>query len=178
MKENAGIYSNRGLVLFSKGEFDHAISYFNKALEINPQLAEAYSNRGLALVLKREYDSAISDFNKALTINPQLAEIYSGRGLAWREKGNYHRAISDYNKALEIDPQFVEGYEKINPEYDIAFVNRGVDWGKRVIMTEPYLILVKLWRLIHKGTLLTLTEGLSGYIRATLTAQFLIVIKL
>jgi len=43
---------NQGIALLEEGQYDRAIAYFNKAIELNPRLAEAYSNRGLAYLGK------------------------------------------------------------------------------------------------------------------------------
>ncbi|MHC4595597.1 MAG: tetratricopeptide repeat protein [Planctomycetota bacterium] len=48
----------------NKGEYEHAIAEFTKALEINPSLAEAYNNRGFAYYRKGEYDRAWEDVHK------------------------------------------------------------------------------------------------------------------
>ena len=41
---DAGAYNNRGLAYGEKGQYDQAISDFNKALEINSRYADAYSS--------------------------------------------------------------------------------------------------------------------------------------
>ncbi|MCP4259665.1 MAG: tetratricopeptide repeat protein, partial [Planctomycetes bacterium] len=42
----AADYNNQGNTYAEKGEYEQAISNFNKALEINPKYAQAYYNRG------------------------------------------------------------------------------------------------------------------------------------
>jgi TonB family protein len=101
-----------------KGDFDQAIAAYNKALSINPQLAEAYFVRGIAWRYKGDNDRAIADFNQALSINPQYAGAYNNRGIAWRNKGDFDRAIADYTQALRINPQDAG-----------AYYNRGNTWG-------------------------------------------------
>jgi len=56
---------NRGIAYFEKGQYDQAISNYNKALEINPRLAFAYHNRGAAYFEKGQYDKAWGDVHKA-----------------------------------------------------------------------------------------------------------------
>src|SRR5262249_1190139 len=46
--ELAGIYANRGLAYWSKGNYDSAITDLTKVIELNPRDAAAYANRGLA----------------------------------------------------------------------------------------------------------------------------------
>jgi tetratricopeptide (TPR) repeat protein len=65
---DAGFYINRGNDYFDKGQYDQAISDFNKALEINPNLALAYYIRGMSYYYKKEYDKAGDDFKKLLSL--------------------------------------------------------------------------------------------------------------
>ena len=70
---DAKSYFNRGLTYHKKGQYDQAISEYNRAIAINPRYAKAYSNRGAAYMDKGQHDRAISDFTKAIEINPKLA---------------------------------------------------------------------------------------------------------
>jgi len=119
---DADSYTNRGIAYVEKGQYDQAISEFNKALEINPKDTEAYYNRGLAYYDKGQYDKAISDYTKALEINPRDVEAHNNRGVAYGKKGQYDQAISDFTKAMEINPRQAEAcynrgraYEKKRP---------------------------------------------------------------
>jgi Tfp pilus assembly protein PilF len=78
---NPKFYNNRGIAYGEKGQYDQAISDFNKAIEINPRYVKAYNNRGIIYRLKGQYEQAISDFNKAIEINPMDAQTYNN--LAW-----------------------------------------------------------------------------------------------
>jgi tetratricopeptide (TPR) repeat protein len=51
---------------------DEALKCFDKALEINPQLAKAWYNRGIALDLLGKPDEAIKSFNKAKELLPYV----------------------------------------------------------------------------------------------------------
>ena len=119
-KEIIGAFlSNVGNDYAKKGQYDRAISDFNKALEINPRDGEAYSNRGIAYARKGQYAQAISDLNKALKINPRDAKAYNNRGIAYKKKDQYGQAISDFNKALEINPRYPEAYFNKALTYDM-----------------------------------------------------------
>ena len=67
----------------TKGEYDQAIADFAKALELNPNYADAYRVRGLAYAYKKEYDQAVADFSKTLELNPDVAATYALRGAAY-----------------------------------------------------------------------------------------------
>jgi tetratricopeptide (TPR) repeat protein len=112
--ESAEAYYNRGLTYGKKGQYDRAISDFNKAIELNPKYAMAFNDRGVAYFYKGQCDKAISDYNKAIEIDPEYYKAYSNRGNAYLYKGQINQAIPDYNKAIEL-----------NPGYALAYNNRG-----------------------------------------------------
>jgi tetratricopeptide (TPR) repeat protein len=106
-------YFYRGVAYYHKAEYDGAIFYFSKAIEINPKDAKAYNNRGLAYDKKGEHDLAISDYTKALEIDPGDGMAYDNRGAAYFEKGEYEQAILDYSKAIEINPRDAVVYNNL-----------------------------------------------------------------
>jgi len=112
---------DRGNAYLIKGQYDEAISDYNKALQINPKLAEAYCARGRTYLLKGEYEQAMSDLNKAIEMNPRLAEAYYNRGDAYGSKGQFDEALSDFNKALEINPKLT----KAHFNRGIAYLHKG-----------------------------------------------------
>ena len=81
-----------------KEELDKAIEDFNKAIELNPELADAYTNRGLTYKNKVEFDKAVEDCNKAIGLDPRFAEAYNNLGLGYKEKGDFDKSIDDYNR--------------------------------------------------------------------------------
>jgi len=42
---------------------------YSKAIELNPDFADAYYGRGYALLKKGEYDRGWADFDKAIALN-------------------------------------------------------------------------------------------------------------
>ncbi len=65
-------YANRGIAYGKKGQYDQAISDYNKALEINPRDALAYNNRGLAYLRNGQYDKAWEDVYKAQDLGHKI----------------------------------------------------------------------------------------------------------
>jgi tetratricopeptide (TPR) repeat protein len=92
-------------------------SDFNKAIQINPEYAEAYSNRGNLYKDQKKWDLAVADYNKAIQINPEDALAYVGKGIVMLTTGNNQKAIQNLQKAAQLSK--VQGntelYELIMP---------------------------------------------------------------
>ena len=93
-----------------KGDYRAAIVAYNRAIQLNPNYAEAYNNRGGVRSSLGDKQGAIADFNEALRINPNDADAYSNRGVVRSSLGDNQGAIADYNQALRINPNLAEGY--------------------------------------------------------------------
>jgi protein O-mannosyl-transferase len=107
-------YCYRGDAKASLGDSQGALQDYNKAIEINPQLAQAFNNRGLLKFQLGDKPGAIQDYNKAIEIKPGLALSVYNRDLAKASLGYRQGTLLDYNKAIEL-----------NPEDEQALLNRG-----------------------------------------------------
>lgn len=106
---------------FEKGynadDLDKKIVYYSKAIELDPDFAEAYNNRGSAYKKKGEQGKAIRDYNKAIELKPNFAVAYYNRGTVYGEKGEQDRAIRDFNKAIELNPDYAKAYNNRGAAY-------------------------------------------------------------
>jgi len=109
-------YHNLANDYYKIGEFEKSVEFYDKALELNPDLLETYFNRALAYTRMQQYDKALEDLAKVIEMNPHLAEAYYTRGLVYEYKQDYTRAVQDYDKALEVDP----GYSKAETQKQVA----------------------------------------------------------
>ena len=63
---------------FYEGNYDEAITYFTKALDIDPSFITALCNRATAFMEKKEYHHAERDFKNCLSIDPQYDRAIKG----------------------------------------------------------------------------------------------------
>ena len=64
-----------GLPMLTQGNLPQAISDYTKAIEINPNYAEAYNTRGFVYGNQGNFTQTISDCNKAIEIE---SKVYTG----------------------------------------------------------------------------------------------------
>lgn len=94
-----------------------SIYELTKAIERNPNDADAYYRRGMAYYEADLKIRAITDFTKAIQLKPDFVNAYLGRARAYTymgyssEKGRYDLAIADCAKAIEFDPNNADAYE-------------------------------------------------------------------
>ena len=60
----------KGIALQNLNEFNEAIEFFNKSIEINQNDSLALYNKGICLSRLRKYEEAIKCFEKLVEINP------------------------------------------------------------------------------------------------------------
>ena len=75
-----------------------------RALELDPNLAEAHASRGLAFLISEEFEAAETEFNKALALNPRLFQAYYYYGRTRFHQGDLEMAADLFRKAAEVEP--------------------------------------------------------------------------
>ena len=111
---NAAIlYNILGAANAGLGIRDGAIECFKRALQINPDYAEAHNSLGIVLQSQGRFDEAIASYDKALRIKPDLFEAHNNRGVALKEQGRLGGAIACFDKALQINPRFAEAHNNL-----------------------------------------------------------------
>lgn len=75
-------YTEEALELSRQFKNEEAIKLYDKAIEINPTVAQAYFNRGACKGNNFDFEGAIKDYDKAIELNPNYMEAYGNRGNA------------------------------------------------------------------------------------------------
>ena len=89
----------------SEGNLDEAEAASRKALELDPELAEARASRGLVASLRKRFDEARQEFDAALGLDPKLFEAYYYYGRSYYAQGELAKAASWFEKASQVRPE-------------------------------------------------------------------------
>ena len=92
----------RGIDAYERGDMEGAINYYDKAMELNPDYADAYYYRGRAYYDNNNDADAIEDFNNAIELNPDYADAYHYRGQALYRTGEIDLATPDLTEAQRL----------------------------------------------------------------------------
>jgi len=76
-----------------------------KALQLDPDLAEAHASRGLAFSLSKEYDKAAEEFEIAMKLDPKLYEAPYFYGRACIAQGKSTEAVPLFEIACKLRPE-------------------------------------------------------------------------
>jgi tetratricopeptide (TPR) repeat protein len=97
-----------------------ALVEFNKAIDIDPDFAEAHQGRGYNYYFEhaKDHDAALADINRAIELDPNNASYYEQRSIVHRDTGNLDSAIADNEDCLAIDPEFYWCHLNLGSYYD------------------------------------------------------------
>ncbi|MDE0020645.1 MAG: tetratricopeptide repeat protein [Candidatus Poribacteria bacterium] len=148
--ETATEHIRRGNGYYESGKFKEAVAEYNKAVELEADVAPhfgggnpyavVYNNRGAANseIGCHGHDKAIGDLNKAIDLSPDDAESYYNRGAAYNDLEQYDKAISDYSKAIDLEPERAIYYINRGRAYNLIDNNgRAIDDFDRAVEINP-----------------------------------------
>jgi tetratricopeptide (TPR) repeat protein len=115
--QKASLLLKLGDIFYVNEQYKEAITAFDRALEIKPDLHQAWNDQGNVLGDWSRYEEAITSYDKALQIKPDdYHQAWYNRGIALGHLGRHEEAIVSYDRALKIKPDLYE-----------AWNNRGVE---------------------------------------------------
>src|SRR6266567_8155718 len=103
--KSASRFDAEGLSLLDRGQVSEAEASFRKALEIDPQDADALNNLGVILRRRGEVDKAVEVLRGAAKAQPNDARIHSNLALALEAAGRLNEALAELKKAGSILPR-------------------------------------------------------------------------
>ena len=67
--------ARQGSSQYDNGNYDNALKYYNKSIEIDPSFDRAWYDKGLALNKKGKYLQTIPCFDRAIDLNSRMIII-------------------------------------------------------------------------------------------------------
>jgi tetratricopeptide (TPR) repeat protein len=111
-----GVYSAKELIAlgeaaFEEGEMDQASRYYDQAITVDSNNAEAYQKRGEVFAATGSPDLAIANYSHAMSLKIDYTEAYFSRGRVYLDMANYELARLDFSEAITFEATFAEAYK-------------------------------------------------------------------
>ena len=88
----------------TEANYKEADAASHRALELDPESAEAHASRALALSINKRYDEAEKEFEAAIRRNPKLFEPYYFYGRSLFSQGKLAQAAQMFEQASRVNP--------------------------------------------------------------------------
>jgi len=89
---------------------DKARAYADRALELDPDNADAYTTSSLVLLLRGRYDEAVVDARKAVRLAPGSADAATFACFVLASSGYPEEAVGQIEKAMALSPNYPANY--------------------------------------------------------------------
>lgn len=107
-----------------------AITSFTRAVELDPQFAEAHNNLGVYLLQSGNTESAILHLRAAVALAPSWAKAHLNLGDALRANRGFDAAVAELQRALQLDASLNEvhyNYGRLYSEQAREVASTGLD---------------------------------------------------
>ena len=88
-----------------------------RALELEPELADAHASRGLALFLRKDFEEAEQHLRRAIELDPQLYDAHYIYGRVCFSMGRAADASLHFREACEIVPEAYDSWYLLGMSY-------------------------------------------------------------
>ncbi|MHC4069125.1 MAG: tetratricopeptide repeat protein [Planctomycetota bacterium] len=96
-------YGNLAKIYQQRKDYDKAIDYYSKAMQIEPDPATCFE-LGRIFLFRKQIDKAIQTYQAGLLFAPNNRDLHYNLGYVLSLKGQTDQAVSQLQTALEIDP--------------------------------------------------------------------------
>jgi tetratricopeptide (TPR) repeat protein len=120
---NPVVFNKIGIAYHQMQQLDNARKFYEQAVRLKPDYAEAINNLGTVYYARKSFGRAIRYYRKALKYSPNSASIYSNLGTAYFARKKYKEAMEAYQTALKLDPNVFEN----RGSYGVLLEERNVE---------------------------------------------------
>jgi len=94
----------KGFLLAAQNKIPAALTYFDRAIDLDGALGNAWLGRGLCRIRRGQSEAGRQDLQVAATLEPNRAALRSYLGKAFGNAGDNRRALKELALAQQLDP--------------------------------------------------------------------------
>ena len=129
------LFYNIGNLHRTLKQYTEALASFQKAMDLNPQMAEAHTSIGMVYRALGDLKQAEAYHRQAIQLNPLLKNAYNNLGIILLEANRNQEAIHSFEKIISLDSDYTEAYRNMGNAYiqlgkkqeALSVLNRYVD---------------------------------------------------
>ena len=127
----------KGNIALGDQRWNDAHYVFGKAIELNPDLAEAYTGKSYALQNLKQPQEALKHIDTALKLNPQSARTHGIKAVILKDvPGKIKQALVAVNDAIKLKPE--------NPRFYKIRAEVYAKMGKKVLAQKDFSVACNL----------------------------------
>jgi tetratricopeptide (TPR) repeat protein len=131
-----------GVTYIQTGSPQLAVDLISRALEINPENADAHYNLAHALRSLKCTDKALSSFDRAISLRPDSVEYHLEKGILLQRLNRFAEAQESFERAADLHPSCIDAHRRravvlagLNrPKEALASIERAISLD----VTSPY----------------------------------------
>jgi len=101
-------FYSQGVAQLSRDDFERALPYFERAVEMDPNYAEAWYQAGFCYGILGRHSDALRASRQAAKLRPEWAETYVNIGVSSFALGQYEDAVGAYRQAVRLEDDSAE----------------------------------------------------------------------
>ena len=119
------------------GNFDEAISLYERAIEIKPDDTDAYNNLSNLYFSLDKFEKAATLSKRSIEINANNPEAFLTLGWSYKELGNLDLALSSTLKSLELRPENPTAYMNLGGIFiDLSEYSKALHYTQKSLEIE------------------------------------------
>jgi len=144
MNEKKDIFEknfNLAVTNHKNNNYQDAIIYYNKAIELNPKHTKSYYNLGLLLHKIKNYKEAIDCFEKILKTEPGFKNANNSLGVIFYKLGENLKAIACYKNEIQTNSLNIGAYNNLGIVfYNLGEIHKARSSFEKAIQIDPNFI--------------------------------------
>ena len=94
----------------SNKDLNQAVSYYETAIQIYPNLTKAYKEKGSVLYELKRYEEAIKSYDSCIKLEPSEVEFFFVKAAILTKMEKHNETIEAFNTAIKLNPVHTLGY--------------------------------------------------------------------
>lgn len=105
--KNVNLLNKTALTYKANHQFKEAITYFQKALDVDPKNVPIRTDMASCMYYIGDVDGALAELDKSLTYDPKHPGTLMNIGIIkWQGKNDVNGAVAAWEKLLKLNPNF------------------------------------------------------------------------